>query len=45
MEKPRYSMTKPNLHNTFTQIQALQRIINGKHHHKEGNYTIETARK
>jgi hypothetical protein len=24
---------------------ALQRIINGKHQHKEGNYTLEKARK
>jgi hypothetical protein len=24
---------------------ALQRIINGKHIHKEGNYTLEKARK
>jgi hypothetical protein len=24
---------------------ALQRIINGKHQHKDGNYTLEKARK
>jgi hypothetical protein len=24
---------------------ALQRIIDGKHQHKEGNYTLEEARK
>jgi hypothetical protein len=24
---------------------ALQRIIDGKHQHKEGNYTLEKARK
>jgi hypothetical protein len=24
---------------------ALKRIINGKHQHKEGNYTLEKARK
>jgi hypothetical protein len=24
---------------------ALQRIMNGKHQHKEGNYTLELARK
>jgi hypothetical protein len=23
---------------------ALQRIIKGKHHHKDGNYTLEKAR-
>ena len=33
----------------FTQYLStnptLQRIINGKHQHKEGNYTLEKARK
>ena len=24
---------------------ALQKIIKGKHHHKDGNYTLEKARK
>ena len=35
--------------NKFTQYlstnPALQRIIDGKHQHKEGNYTLEKARK
>jgi hypothetical protein len=41
MEKPSYSMTK------FTQYlsTALPRIIDGKHQNKEGNYTLEKARK
>jgi hypothetical protein len=34
MEKPRYSMTKPNLHNIFP-----QRTIDEKCQLKEGNYT------
>jgi hypothetical protein len=44
MEKPRYSMTKLNSHNVSIN-PALQRIIDGKHQHKEGNYTLEKARK
>jgi hypothetical protein len=35
--------------NKFTQYlstnPALQRIIDGKHQHKEGNYTLEKAKK
>jgi hypothetical protein len=35
--------------NKFTQYlstkSGLQRIIDGKHQHKEGNYTLEKARK
>jgi hypothetical protein len=35
--------------NKFTQYlsmnPALQRIIKGKHQHKDGNYTLEKARK
>jgi hypothetical protein len=38
MEKTRYSMTKPNLHNINP---VLQRIIDGKYQYKEGNYTLE----
>jgi hypothetical protein len=41
MEKPRYSMTKPNLHNIITQILPL----NGKQQYKEGNYILEKSRK
>jgi hypothetical protein len=43
MEKPKYDKTK------FTQYlsrnPAIQRIIKRKLQHKEGNYTIEKARK
>ena len=39
-----YSMTKTNLHNLSTN-SALQRIIDGKLKYKEGNYTLEKARK
>jgi hypothetical protein len=42
MEKPKYSMTKPN---SLSMNPTLQRIIKGKLQHKEGNYTIEKARK
>jgi len=45
MKKPRYSMTKPNLHNIFSINPALQRIRDGKLQHKEGNYTLEKVRK
>jgi hypothetical protein len=43
MEKSKYSMIKPNSYNTND--PALRRIIKGKHQHKEGNYTLEKARK
>jgi hypothetical protein len=33
MEKPRYSMTKPNVY--LSKNPALQRITDGKHQHKE----------
>jgi hypothetical protein len=42
MGKARYSMTKLNLHNIYP---AQQSLIDGKHHQKEGNYTLEKARK
>jgi hypothetical protein len=45
MEKTTYSMAKPNLHNCLSICPALQRIIDGKHQQKEGNYTLEKARK
>jgi hypothetical protein len=45
MEKPKYSMTKPNSRNIFPQIQPFKRIIKGKHQHKDGKYTLEKARK
>ena len=41
MEKPGYSMTKPNVHNMFSTNPARQRIINGKLQNKERNYTLE----
>jgi hypothetical protein len=43
MEKPRYSVTKFT-HYLSTNL-ALQRIIDKKHPHKDGNYTLEKARK
>jgi hypothetical protein len=45
MEKPRYSMTKSNLHNYLPTQPAQQRIIDGKLQHKEGKYNLEKARK
>jgi hypothetical protein len=45
MDKPTYSMTKPNLHNIFPQIQTLQRTIDEKCQHKERNYTLEKSKK
>jgi hypothetical protein len=45
MEKPRYSMTKKKfLYHIFPQIRP-KRIIDGKFQHKEGDYTLEKARK
>jgi hypothetical protein len=41
MEKPRYTMTKTNPQKYLSTNPALQRIINGKPQHKEGNYTLE----
>jgi hypothetical protein len=38
MEKPRYSITKPNLHNIFPQIQPYEGKKDGKLQHKERNY-------
>jgi hypothetical protein len=37
-------MTKTNLYNLSTN-PALHKIIDGKLQHKEGNYTLEKARK
>jgi hypothetical protein len=45
MEKTRYSMTKPNSHNIFPKIQPYKIIVDGKHQHKVGNYTLGKARK
>jgi hypothetical protein len=45
MEKPSYSMTKPNLHNYLSTNPALQRIIDRKLQNKEEKYTLEKARK
>jgi hypothetical protein len=44
MEKPRYSMTKPNLHNTFHK-SSPSKDNKGKLQHKEGKYALEKARK
>jgi hypothetical protein len=40
----RCSMTKPDLQN-LSKNPALQSLIDGKHQHKKGNYTLEKARK
>jgi hypothetical protein len=42
MEKLRHSMTKNKFTQYFSTNLALQRIIDGKYEHKEGNYTLET---
>lgn len=39
------NMTKPNSHIIFPQKPALQRMIKWELQHKEGNYTLEKARK
>jgi len=44
MKKLRYSMTKPITQYLFTN-PALQRLIDGKLQHKEGDYTLEKPRK
>jgi hypothetical protein len=44
MEKPRYSMSKTNSHNIFPHIQPYKGI-DEKLQLKEGNYTLEKARK
>jgi hypothetical protein len=44
VEKPKYSRTKPNSQ-YLSMNPALQRIIKGRHQHKDGNYTLEKARK
>jgi hypothetical protein len=38
-------MTKPNSHNIFPMNPALQKILKGKHQRKDGNYTLEKAKK
>jgi hypothetical protein len=45
MEKPRYSMSKKMYTIYLSTNPALQRIIDGKHQHKKGNYTLEKSRK
>jgi hypothetical protein len=45
MEKPKYSMIKPNSHNYFSMNPALQRIITEKKKYKDGNHALEKARK
>jgi hypothetical protein len=45
MEKPRYSMKKIKFTQYLSTNPALQRIIDGKPQNKEGNYTLEKARK
>jgi hypothetical protein len=46
MEKPKYSKTndKTKFTQYFSTNPAIQRIIMGKHQHKEGNYALEKAR-
>ena len=41
MEKPKYSKTKIKFNQYLSNNPALQRIIEGKVQHKEGNYTQE----
>jgi hypothetical protein len=41
MEKPRYSIRKPNLKTIFSNKSALQRIPGKNLQHKESNYTQE----
>jgi hypothetical protein len=46
MEKPRYSMTKTNLHSIFAQIQLYKGHYMEKSQPNEGrNYTLQKARK
>jgi hypothetical protein len=45
MEKQKYSMKKNKFTQYLSTIPALRRIIKGKLQHKEGNYTLEKARK
>jgi hypothetical protein len=45
MEKPKYSMTKPNSHDIFPGIQPFKGIIKEKLQHKEVNCALEKARK
>jgi hypothetical protein len=44
MDKPKYSMIKPNSHN-LSMNPSLQRIIKGNLQDKEGNYALERVRK
>jgi hypothetical protein len=43
--RKRYSMTKPNFTQYLSTNPALQGIIDGKHQHKEGNYTLGEKKK
>jgi hypothetical protein len=45
MEKPKYSNDKTKFTQYLSMNPALQRIIKGKLQHKEGNHTLEKARK
>jgi hypothetical protein len=44
MEKPKFSMTKPNSHNFFHK-SSPSKIIKEKLQHKEKNDALEKARK
>jgi len=44
MEKPRHSMTMPNVYNIFSTISTLHMIVDGNFQHKEGNYTLAKSR-
>jgi hypothetical protein len=47
MEKPKYSMTKPNSHNIFQESSPSKIIIEKKKkkQYEDGNYALEKARK
>jgi hypothetical protein len=45
MEKTKIFQDKTNFTQYLSTNPALKRIIDGKHQHKEGNYTLEKARK
>jgi hypothetical protein len=45
MEKPKYSMTKTKFTQYLSINTTLLRKIKGKLQHKEGNYSLEKARK
>jgi hypothetical protein len=45
MGKPKYSMAKTKFTQYLSTNPAFQRIIMGKHQHKDKNYALEKAKK